>query len=58
MQDFLALLATVPGDVTLEVFAKKVDMTKMAMREELLLNAPLRAYFVQMMRVGMSAVPA
>jgi hypothetical protein len=58
MQDFLALLATVPGDVTLEVFARKVEMTKAAMREELLLNAPLRAYFVERMRAGMAAVPA
>ena len=58
MADFLALLETVPGQVTLEVFASKVGMTLAAMRAELLANAPLAAYFCQMVAHAMQEVPA
>lgn len=47
MADFLKLLQTVPGQVALEVFARKGGMTQAAMRAELLVNAPLAAYFCQ-----------
>lgn len=54
----LALLETVPGQVTLEVFSRKAGMTEAAMREELMVNAPLAAYFVEVMRHAMEEVPA
>lgn len=54
----LALLETVPGQVALEVFAKKAGMSEAAMREELLINAPLAAYFVTIVQGAMSEVPA
>lgn len=47
MADFLALLDTVPGQVTLTVFARKTGWTKDAMEAELLVNAPLARYFVE-----------
>ncbi len=53
MADFLALLDTVPGQVTLEVFANKSGMSQSAMRAELLVNGPLAAYFCQIVAVSM-----
>jgi len=47
MPDFLALLDTVPGQVTLSVFARKANMSEAAMRAELLVNAPLVRYFLE-----------
>lgn len=58
MAELLALIETVPGDVTLEVFARKAGMTKAAMRAEVLANARLAAYFCQMVAVAMREVPA
>jgi hypothetical protein len=58
MAAFLALLDTVPGQVTLTVFARKVGMSEAAMRAELLVNPPLAAYFVESMRKGMAEVEA
>lgn len=56
MAALLALLDTVPGQVTLDVFARKAGMTKAAMREELLQNAPLARYFVEIMDGAMREV--
>lgn len=53
MADFIALLATVPGQVVLEVFAQKAGMAQEAMRAELLVNGPLAAYFCEMVAVAM-----
>ena len=58
MADFLALLQTVPGQVTLTVFARKAGMSEFAMRLELAANAPLAAYFCQIVGEAMQAVPA
>ena len=58
MADFLALLETVPGQVTLEVFARKASMTEAAMRAELLANPPLVRYFLETVAKAMEAVPA
>ena len=58
MAFFLALLDTVPGQVTLTVFARKVGMTEAAMRAELAVNAPLAAYYVEMCRMAMNEVEA
>jgi hypothetical protein len=54
----LALLETVPGQVTLSVFARKVGMSEAAMRAELLINPPLVDYFVKSMRQGMAEMEA
>jgi hypothetical protein len=56
MAYLLALLETVPGQVTLSVFARKVGMSEAAMRAELLVNPPLVDYFVKSMRQGMAEV--
>jgi hypothetical protein len=53
MADFLALLETVPGQVALEVFARKGGMSQAAMRAELLVNGPLAAYFCQIVAQSM-----
>ena len=53
MQDLLALIETVPGQVALEVFSKKSGMSKGAMRYELTVNAPLAAYFCQIVQKSM-----
>lgn len=58
MQDLLNLIETVPGQVTLEVFAKRTGMSDGAMRYELSVNPPLAAYFCQIMRKAMDEVPA
>ena len=58
MAYLLALLETVPGQVTLSVFARKVGMSEAAMRAELLINPPLVDYFVKSMRQGMAEVEA
>ena len=58
MQDLIALMNTVPGDVTLEVFAKKAGWAKAAMRAEITTNAALAAYFCQMVAHAMREVPA
>jgi hypothetical protein len=58
MAYLLALLETVPGQVTLSVFARKVGMSEAAMRAELLVNPPLVDYFVKSMRQGMAEVEA
>jgi hypothetical protein len=58
MADFLALLRTVPGEVTLAVFAKHARMTEAQMRAELLANAPLARYFLTMVKKAMDEVPA
>jgi hypothetical protein len=58
MAYLLALLETVPGQVTLSVFARKVGMSEAAMRAELLINPPLVDYFVKSMRQGMDEVEA
>lgn len=58
MAYLLALLETVPGQVTLEVFARKGGMPVSAMREEILVNAPLAAYFVQTVKTAVREVPA
>jgi hypothetical protein len=47
MADFVALLETVPGQVTLSVFARKAGMREAAMRAELFANAPLARYFLE-----------
>jgi len=52
MADFLALLETVPGQVTLEVFARKASMTEAAMRAELMVNPPLVRYFLSIVAVA------
>ena len=53
MADFLALLDTVPGQVTLAVFARKGGMSESAMRAELLINPPLVTYFCEIVAVAM-----
>lgn len=53
MADFLALLETVPGQVALEVFARKGGMSQHAMRAELITNGPLAAYFCQVVAASM-----
>ena len=58
MQDLLKLIETVPGQVALEVFARKGGMSEGAMRFELQANAPLAAYFVKIVAQAMSEVPA
>ena len=58
MAELLLLIETVPGDVTLEVFARKAGMSKGAMRFEILANAPLAAYFCQIVAQAMRDVPA
>lgn len=58
MADFLALIDTVPGQVTLAVFASRSGMSEAAMRAELMVNGPLAAYFCQMVAVGMREVAA
>ena len=55
MQDFLAVIETVPGQVALEVFARKAGMTQAAMRAELLVNGPLAQYFCQIVAQSMEA---
>jgi hypothetical protein len=50
---FLALLDTMPGQVTLEVFCGKTGWTAEAMTAELLANSALRDYFVSALRTGM-----
>lgn len=50
MQDFLDLIETVPGQVALEVFAKKTGMSKENMRAELLINPPLAAYYCEIIK--------
>ena len=55
MADFLALIDTVPGQVTLEVFASKSGWTKDAMEAELLVNAPLARYFVEIVGKAVAA---
>jgi hypothetical protein len=45
--DFRALVATVPGKVALEVFARKLNMTEAAMRSELEINPPMARYYLQ-----------
>ncbi|GEM_PF-3315997 len=47
MAAFLALLDTVPGQVTLTVFSRKAGMSEAAMRAELLANPPLVRYFIE-----------
>lgn len=54
----LALLETAPGQTALEVFAAKGGMSQAAMREELLVNGPLAAYFCQIVKQAMAEVPA
>jgi hypothetical protein len=53
MADFLKLIETVPGQVALEVFARKAGMAQAAMRYELLANAPLAQYFCQIVAQSM-----
>lgn len=53
MADFLALLETVPGQVALEVFARKAGMSEGAMRAELIVNGPLAQYFCQIVAHSM-----
>jgi hypothetical protein len=53
MQDFLNLIETVPGQVALEVFARKAGMAQPAMRYELTVNAPLAQYFCQIVAQSM-----
>ena len=50
---FLALLDTMPGQVTLEVFCSKTGWTAEAMTAELLINKPLRDYFLSLLKLGM-----
>ena len=50
---FLALLDTMPGQVTLEVFCGKTGWTAEAMTAELLANSALRDYFVSALKTGM-----
>ncbi|MFN8994670.1 MAG: hypothetical protein ACK5X3_13545 [Pseudomonadota bacterium] len=50
---FLALLDTLPGQVTLEVFCKKTGWSAQAMTAELVANAPLRDYFLTALKQGM-----
>lgn len=53
MADFLKLMETVPGQVALEVFARKAGMATAAMRYELTVNAPLAQYFCQIVAQSM-----
>jgi hypothetical protein len=53
MADFLKLIETVPGQVALEVFARKAGMAQAAMRYELTANAPLAQYFCQIVAHSM-----
>ena len=53
MQDLLNLIETVPGQVALEVFARKSGMSHGAMRYELTVNAPLAQYFCQIVAQSM-----
>lgn len=55
MADFLNLMETVPGQVALEVFARKAGMAVPAMRYELTVNAPLAQYFCQIVAQSMEA---
>lgn len=55
MQDLLNLIETVPGQVALEVFARKAGMAQPAMRYELTVNAPLAQYFCQIVAQSMEA---
>lgn len=53
MADLLNLIETVPGQVALEVFARKAGMAQAAMRYELMINAPLAQYFCQIVAHSM-----
>lgn len=53
MADFLSLIETVPGQVALEVFARKSGMAQAAMRYELTVNAPLAQYFCEIVAHSM-----
>lgn len=53
MQDLLNLIETVPGQVALEVFARKAGMAVPAMRHEIIVNAPLAQYFCQIVAQSM-----
>lgn len=53
MQDLLNLIETVPGQVALEVFARKAGMAIPAMRYEITANAPLAQYFCQIVAQSM-----
>lgn len=53
MADFLNLIETVPGQVALEVFARKSGMSQGAMRYQLTVNAPLAQYFCQIVAHSM-----
>jgi hypothetical protein len=53
MQDLLNLMETVPGQVALEVFARKSGMAVAAMRYEITINAPLAQYFCQIVAQSM-----
>jgi hypothetical protein len=55
MVEFLALIATVPGQVALTVFARKAGMDEAAMRAELLINPPLARYFIQTIEKALEA---
>lgn len=55
MADFLKLMETVPGQVALEVFARKAGVAIPAMRYELTVNAPLAQYFCQIVAKSMEA---
>ena len=53
MVAFLALLDTMPGQVVLDVFCRKTGWTAEAMTAELLINEPLRDYFLSSLKAGM-----
>lgn len=56
MADLLNLIETAPGQVALEVFARKAGMAQAAMRYELTVNAPLATYFCQIVAQSMREV--
>lgn len=58
MADLLNLIETVPGQVTLEVFARKTGRTIGAMRFEIIANEKLARYFCEIVALAMREVPA
>lgn len=56
MAYLLALLDTSVGQIALERFATKSGWTQAAMRAELLVNAGLAAYFVEICRKAIDEV--
>ena len=56
MSDLKKLIGTFAGDTVLTTFAAKANMTKQAMEAEILSNAPLAAYYCQIVKVAVDTL--